>query len=50
MPLNTCLQTTGTAEVSSVLEERNLGAKTSVDCEETGVSQVLVIVLVAYMG
>ena len=36
MPLNTCLQNTGTAEVSSVLEECNLGAKTSVDCEETG--------------
>lgn len=35
MPLNTCLQKTGTAEVS-VFEERNLGAKTSVDCEETG--------------
>ncbi|XP_025787151.1 ATP synthase subunit alpha, mitochondrial isoform X2 [Puma concolor] len=33
---NTCLQKTGTAEVSSILEERILGADTSVDLEETG--------------
>ncbi|XP_029778374.1 ATP synthase subunit alpha, mitochondrial [Suricata suricatta] len=33
---NTRLQKTGTAEVSSILEERILGADTSVDLEETG--------------
>ncbi|XP_006835167.1 PREDICTED: ATP synthase subunit alpha, mitochondrial isoform X2 [Chrysochloris asiatica] len=33
---NTCLQKSGTAEVSSILEERILGADTSVDLEETG--------------
>nr|KAF6421709.1 ATP synthase F1 subunit alpha [Rousettus aegyptiacus] len=33
---NTHLQKTGTAEVSSILEERILGADTSVDLEETG--------------
>ena len=33
---NSCLQKTGTAEVSSILEERILGADTSVDLEETG--------------
>ncbi|XP_003474115.2 ATP synthase subunit alpha, mitochondrial [Cavia porcellus] len=33
---NTCLQKTGTAEMSSILEERILGADTSVDLEETG--------------
>ncbi|KAG5197954.1 hypothetical protein JEQ12_007644 [Ovis aries] len=33
---NSRLQKTGTAEVSSVLEERVLGADTSVDLEETG--------------
>nr|XP_005892408.1 PREDICTED: ATP synthase subunit alpha, mitochondrial isoform X2 [Bos mutus] len=33
---NSRLQKTGTAEVSSILEERILGADTSVDLEETG--------------
>ncbi|PNJ80663.1 ATP5A1 isoform 13 [Pongo abelii] len=33
---NTHLQKTGTAEMSSILEERILGADTSVDLEETG--------------
>ena len=33
---NSCLQKTGIAEVSSVLEERILGADTSVNLEETG--------------
>nr|BAE40868.1 unnamed protein product [Mus musculus] len=33
---NTRLQKTGTAEMSSILEERILGADTSVDLEETG--------------
>ncbi|XP_068931464.1 ATP synthase subunit alpha, mitochondrial isoform X2 [Petaurus breviceps papuanus] len=33
---NSCLQKSGTAEVSSILEERILGADTSVDLEETG--------------
>lgn len=33
---NTGLQKTGTAEMSSILEERILGADTSVDLEETG--------------
>ncbi|KAM5222386.1 ATP synthase F(1) complex subunit alpha, mitochondrial isoform 3-T3 [Ctenodactylus gundi] len=33
---NTLLQKTGTAEMSSILEERILGADTSVDLEETG--------------
>lgn len=33
---NTQLQKTGTAEMSSILEERILGADTSVDLEETG--------------
>ncbi|XP_045834141.1 ATP synthase subunit alpha, mitochondrial-like [Meles meles] len=33
---NTRLQKTGTAEVSSILEERILGANTSVDLEKTG--------------
>ncbi|KAB0358818.1 hypothetical protein FD754_002974, partial [Muntiacus muntjak] len=33
---NACLQKTGIAEVSSVLEERILGADTSVNLEETG--------------
>ncbi|NXR52472.1 ATPA synthase, partial [Hippolais icterina] len=32
----TCFQKTGTAEVSSILEERILGADTSVELEETG--------------
>ncbi|CAK6447976.1 unnamed protein product [Pipistrellus nathusii] len=33
---NTLLQKTGTAEMSSILEERILGADTTVDLEETG--------------
>uniref|UniRef100_A0A4X2L4B7 Uncharacterized protein n=1 Tax=Vombatus ursinus TaxID=29139 RepID=A0A4X2L4B7_VOMUR len=33
---NSHLQKSGTAEVSSLLEERVLGADTSVDLEETG--------------
>uniref|UniRef100_A0A2K5I0A0 Uncharacterized protein n=1 Tax=Colobus angolensis palliatus TaxID=336983 RepID=A0A2K5I0A0_COLAP len=35
---NTHLQKTGTAEISSILEERILGTDTSVDLEETGTS------------